>query len=226
MLEAGADPNNYEFNDRTIPAFHTNKVSIHKLLLKYGSDINWRGRSGGTILHSAVYIGHTELVEVLLANGALMNYSQTVITFSRNNIARNIQEKELFQLAFSEEHFNICLILVQHGYQMDILSQKYFTIWSDIASSGMFELASILYLDNKGACSNQIQSSTNVYDSCTDNLKCLIDDNLCTVQSLSSISRSALRQSLTSSHPKMSIQCKLNQLQCVPPKLFNYIMYK
>jgi len=67
LLEAGTDPNTYEFNDRTIPAFHTNKVSIHKLLLKYGSDINWRGRSGETILHSAVYIGHSELVEVLLA---------------------------------------------------------------------------------------------------------------------------------------------------------------
>ena len=107
MLEAGADPNNYEFNDRTIPAFHTNKVSIHKLLLKYGSDINWRGRSGETILHSAVYIGRSELVEILLANGALMNYSQTVITFSRNNIARNIQEKDLFQHAFSEEHFQL-----------------------------------------------------------------------------------------------------------------------
>jgi len=124
----------------------------------------------------------------------------------------------LFQHAFSEEHFNICLILVQHGYQMDIFSQKYFTIWTDIASSGMFELAKILYLDNKGACSNQMQYSANVYDSCT--------DNLFTVQSLSSISRSALKQSLTSSHPKMSIQCKLNQLQCVPPKLFNYKMYK
>ena len=134
----------------------------------------------------------------------------------------------MFQHAFSEEHFNICLILVQHGYQMDILSQKYFTIWSDIASSGMFELTKMLYLDNKGACSNQIQSSANVYDtgSGIDNLKCWIDDHLFTVQSLSSISRSALRQSLTSSHPKMSIQCKLNQLQCVPPKLFSYIMYK
>lgn len=38
LLDAGADPNLYEFNGRTIPAFHSKKLSIHKLLYECGSD--------------------------------------------------------------------------------------------------------------------------------------------------------------------------------------------
>lgn len=80
-----------------------------QLLLDRGVDANAKGGHWGSALHAASYLGHTEVVRILIAEGAEPNMSvQDKHHYSENNVTA-------LDYAISEGHQDIATLLVSHG---------------------------------------------------------------------------------------------------------------
>ncbi len=78
MLKNGANPNSYDLTSKLSPlhvASENNNVSIVKLLIKYGADVNIYANTLylNTPLHIAALNDSSEVVTILLENGANIN---------------------------------------------------------------------------------------------------------------------------------------------------------
>jgi ankyrin repeat protein len=72
LLSLGADPNDAPAKIGCTPLFWASSPPFEKaeLLLAHGADINYRGKHGLTVLHSAAASGEEDWLEFLLAHGA------------------------------------------------------------------------------------------------------------------------------------------------------------
>ena len=77
LISAGADVNLPANNSLQVYPLHSavaaKNISIARLLLQHGADVNAKQMSGITPLHSAAHNGQTAMVELLLANNADKN---------------------------------------------------------------------------------------------------------------------------------------------------------
>lgn len=146
LLERGADPNQCEYIHLHTPSFCTFLISDLQLMLKYGHDINTRGRSGDTLLHNAILRGNYQVGEFLLNNGAEMNHSQITYQYTTMNVLQKLSTHTPLQLAVEENHYNICYLLIQHGCNVACLQSP--TIHSEsllqLVNSGDLELVKSL----------------------------------------------------------------------------------
>ena len=83
-----------------------------KLLLQYGSDINSKDKKGYTSLYAAAFGGHSEVVKILIQNGADKDGQRNVAKFSP------------IHCAAQNGHANVVKLLLEANASIDLLDRR------------------------------------------------------------------------------------------------------
>ncbi|XP_071082665.1 putative ankyrin repeat protein RF_0381 [Haliotis cracherodii] len=214
LLEAGANPNSYEVNQRLTPSFFTTRQDIHELLVKYGSNINHTSRSGDTVLHHAITHGDLPLVEYFLNKGAIIDAIKTTCVVSSHNILQQVNIQDPLQQAATEHYFKICIRLIQHGSSTQFLNSDENDLVTRLLSSENLELILTLLFASgntnwlKRILSDEVRNHLNISKATRDWLRRLANK----VLPLRMIACHTIRQTLKSQASQGSILKDISKL--------------
>lgn len=110
LLENGADPN--EYGDGNVLALHDASAEVTKYLISNGADINRIGYEACTPIMYEVYMHNHENVQILIANGANVNYQSEYDGYTSLHWAARKGDLQLVQL------------LLKHGANINVKNNK------------------------------------------------------------------------------------------------------
>ena len=102
LIQIGADPNMKDSNGKSpiSEAAMMGDVALVQVLIKHGADVNGRGgiSTGATALESAIFYHQTDVVNILLANGADPNLQDTTTGMTALDIAKRRGYSDVIQI--------------------------------------------------------------------------------------------------------------------------------
>lgn len=96
LIEKGADPN--EHGDGNVLALHDASIEVIKYLISMGADVNRIGYEACTPIMYEVYMHNHENVQILIANGADVNYQSAYDGYTSLHWAARKGDLQLVQL--------------------------------------------------------------------------------------------------------------------------------
>ena len=110
LIENGADPN--EYGDGNVLALHDASTDVTKYLISKGADVNRIGYEACTPIMYEVYMHNHENVQILIANGAAVNYQSEYDGYTSLHWAARKGDLQLVQL------------LLKHGATINVENNK------------------------------------------------------------------------------------------------------
>ena len=124
-------------------AAKTADVHFVASLLERGANINSRSRGGMTACHLAAYMGHTDVLVILLENDASVDCVDGEILFRTCGHNLSISNPHLIHLAALRGHLSSLQVLLERFEGYHCLNEHTFNILEWAVDSGLTELAGI-----------------------------------------------------------------------------------
>lgn len=109
LIQKGADPN--EYGDGNVIALHNASKEVTQLLINHGADVNKIGYEDCTPLMYEVYINNLDNVQLLIDNGAEINYQRRADGNTSLHIAAKKSDIDMIEL------------LLKYGARKDIKNE-------------------------------------------------------------------------------------------------------